>query len=142
VIRISALAFAAVFAGAGVALAASPPPAVVVKLDPQPGSKIPGKATITHVSMDPPVVEVKIVLDGVFIPENQYPAGVYHATCASPGPAPEYKLTPVMGGTSTTRVKPNAMLPGTYVIAVFDTKGTHPISCGALPMMHQHAHEH
>jgi hypothetical protein len=136
VVRISALAFAAALAVGGIAFAASAPPNVVVKLEPQPGSKIAGTATISHVSMDPPLVDVTIVLDGVFIPENLYPAGVYNATCANLGPTPEYRLTPVMGGRSKTRVKPTAMKPGPYVVAVFDTAGTHAISCGALPMRH------
>ena len=135
-IRISALTFALALAAAGIAFAASPPPAIVVKLEPQPGSKLAGTATISHVSMDPPVVVVTIALDGMFIPENSYPAGVYHATCATLGPTPEYPLTPVMGGRSKTRLTPTTMKPGPYVVAVFNTAGTHAISCGALPMMH------
>lgn len=134
--RTAALAFAAMLALAGIASAASPPPKVVVKLEAQPGSKIAGTATIAHVAMDPPVVTVTIVLDGMFIPENQYPAGVYNASCSSLGSKPEYELTPVMSGRSETSVKPHAMKPGPYVIAVFNTAGTHAISCGALPMMH------
>ncbi len=134
-VRISALALAAVLPLAGIAFAATPPPHVVVSLEPQSGSKIAGTATISHVSMHPPVVVVTIVLDGVFIPENSYPAGVYHATCANLGPAPEYRLTPLMGGRSKTQVTPKAMKPGPYVVAVLNTPGTHAISCGALPMM-------
>jgi hypothetical protein len=136
VVRTAALAFAATLAAVGIAFAASPPPNVVVKLEPQPGSKIAGSATISHVSMDPPVVDVTIVLDGMFIPENMYPAGVYRATCATLGPTPEYRLTPVMGGRSETRVKPTKMKPGPYAVAVFNTAGTHAISCGALLMKH------
>ena len=135
-IRISALAFAATLAVAGVAFAASPPPAIVVNLEPQPGSKLAGTATISHVSMDPPVIDVTIVLDGMFIPENLYPAGIYRATCATLGPTPEYRLTPVMGGRSKTSLKPTTIEPGPYVVAVFNTAGTHAISCGALPEMH------
>ena len=137
--RSAALAFAAVLALAGIASASSPPPKVVVKLEPQPGSKIAGTATITHAATDPPVATVTIVLDGVFIPENHYPAGVYNASCANLGPKPEYELTPVTGGRSETRVKPHAMKPGPYVIAVFNTTGTRAMSCGALAMMrHNH----
>jgi hypothetical protein len=139
VIRISALALVASLAVAGTAFAATPPPSVKITLDPQPGSKIAGTATIAHVAMEPPVVEVTIVLDGVFIPENEYPAGVYHSTCAKVVNAPEYRLKPVIGGTSTTRVKPSPMKPGPYVIAVFNTAGTRAISCGALPAVH---HKH
>ena len=135
-IRISALTFAVALVGGGIAFAASPPPAIVVKLEPQPGSKLAGTATISHVSMDPPVVDVTITLDGMFIPENSYPAGVYRATCATLGPTPEYRLTPVMGGRSKTRLTPTTMKPGPYVVAVFNTAGTHATSCGALPMMH------
>ena len=138
-IRTSVLAFAATLALTGIAVAASPPPNVVVKLEPQAPSKIAGTATISHVTMDPPVVSVTIVLDGMFIPENEYPAGVYHSTCSALGPRPEYRLNPVMSGRSETRVKPTTMKPGPYVIAVFNTAGTHAMSCGALPMMH---HDH
>jgi hypothetical protein len=136
VLRISALSFAATLAVVGIAFAATPPPSVVVKLDPQNGSKIAGNATITHVAMEPPVVDVTIVLDGVFIPENEYPAGVYRGTCAKMGTTPEYRLKPVIGGRSNTRVKPTAMKPGPYLVAVFNTAGTHTMSCGALPMVH------
>lgn len=138
-IRTSALAFAATLALAGIAVAASPPPNVVVKLEPQAGSKIAGTATIAHLAADPPVVSVTIVLDGMFIPENEYPAGVYNSTCSNLGPRPEYRLNPVISGRSETRVKPTTMKPGPYVIAVFNTAGTHAMSCGALPMMH---HDH
>jgi hypothetical protein len=140
VIRSAAPALAAMLALAGIASAASPPPAtVVVKLEPQPGSKIAGTATITHVEAAPPVATVTIVLDGMFIPENQYPAGVYNTTCSNLGAKPEYPLTPVMSGRSETRLRPHAMKPGPYVIAVFNTAGTHAISCGVLPAM-QHSH--
>jgi hypothetical protein len=139
VIRISALALAATLAAAGTAFAATPPPSVKITLDAQPGSKIAGTATITHVAMEPPVVDVAIVLDGVFIPENEYPAGVYRGTCGKLGTTPAYRLKPVIGGSSKTRVKPTTMKPGPYAIAVFNTAGTHTMSCGELPMMH-HPH--
>jgi len=139
VIRSSALALVATLAVAGAAFAVTAPPSIQVTLDPQPGSKIAGKATITHLATEPPAVEVTIVLDGVFIPENEYPAGVYHSTCAKVTNAPEYRLKPVIGGRSTTRVSPSPMKPGPYVIAVFNTAGTHAMSCGALPVMH-HSH--
>lgn len=139
-IRLSALTLAATFAAVGIAFAATPPPSVAVKLDPQPGSKIAGTATIVHVSLKPPVVDVTIVLDGVFIPENQYPAGVYRGTCAKLGATPEYQLNPVVGGRSKTQVKPTAMKPGPYAVAVFNTTGAHTMSCGELPMVHHHEH--
>ena len=135
-IRFSALVLVPVLAAGGIALAGTPPPSVQIHLAAQPGSKITGTATIAHVSMDPPVVDVGIVLDGVFIPENAYPAGVYRGTCAKVRPAPDYRLKPVIGGRSQTRVKPTVMKPGPYVVAVFDTSGTRSISCGALPVMH------
>ena len=135
-IRISLLACAATFAAVGIAFAASPPPSAQLQLKPEHGSKIAGTATIAHVSMEPPVVDVTIVLDGVFIPENQYPAGVYRGTCGKIGATPEYRLNPVVGGRSKTEVKPTAMKRGMYSIAVFDTTGAHTISCGVLPVMH------
>jgi hypothetical protein len=67
------LAFAATLAVAGIAFAASPPPKVVVQLEPQPGSKIAGTATISHVSMDPPVVDVTILLDGCSFQRTRTP---------------------------------------------------------------------
>jgi hypothetical protein len=136
VIRICALALVATLAAAGAAFAATAPPSVKITLDPQPGSKIAGVATITHSATEPPVVNVTIVLDGVFIPENEYPSGVYHSTCAKLATTPEYLLKPVIGGKSVTRVKPTPMKPGPYVIAVLNTAGTRAISCGALPAMH------
>jgi hypothetical protein len=140
VIRIAAPAIAAMLALAGIASAAASPSAkIVVKLEAQPGSKISGTATITHVEAAPPVATVTIVLDGVFIPENQYPARVYNTACSNLGSKPEYDLTPVMSGRSETRLRPYATKPGPYVIAVFNTAGTHAISCGALPAM-QHSH--
>ena len=139
-IRLCALAVAAMLVAAEAAVASTAPPSVTFPLAAQPGSKIAGSATIVHTAMDPPVVDVTIVLDGVFIPENEYPAGVYHSTCANLATTPEYRLKPVIGGRSTTRVKPTTMKPGPYVIAVMNTTATHAISCGALPVMHHHDH--
>ena len=98
-----------------------------------------------HAASEPPVVDVTIVLDGVFIPENQYPAGVYRGTCGKLGSTPEYRLNPVVGGQSKTEVKPTMKRAKrksnwTYSIAVFNTAGTRAISCGVLPMMHDHPH--
>jgi len=121
------------------ALAASPAhPRFEVKLEPQNGSKIGGTATIVHES-PPPAVVVTIVLDGVFIPENQYPAGVYAGTCAKLAAEPAYRLEPVMGGRSTTRLTVKRPMSGPYAIAVFRTDGKRTMSCGELPMM-KHAH--
>ncbi|MBV8369066.1 MAG: hypothetical protein JO036_09115 [Candidatus Eremiobacteraeota bacterium] len=121
-------------------IAATPPPPVKVPLLPQHGSKMSGTATLAHRMVKPPVVDVAIVLDGVFIPENRYPAGVYTGTCAKLSAEPAYELKPVVGGRSDTVVKVNPPKPGPYVIAVLNTAGTQTISCGALPMM-RHAHE-
>jgi hypothetical protein len=121
-------------------VAATPPPPVTVPLLPQHGSKISGTATLAHRLVKPPVVDVAIVLDGVFIPENRYPAGVYTGSCAKPSAEPAFELKPVVGGRSDTVVKLDRPKPGPYVIAVFNTGGTQTISCGAVPMMH-HKHE-
>jgi hypothetical protein len=145
VIRISAFACAATFAVVGIAFAATPPPSFLVKLDPQHGSKIAGTATIVHGSTEPPVVDVTIVLDAVFIPENQYPAGVYAGTCGKLATAPLYRLNPVVGGRSKTEVQPTMKRPKRkpnwrFSVAVFDTTGAHTISCGTLPTMPNHEH--
>jgi len=126
-----ALPFALVIGS--VAVADVPP--VNVPLLPQSGSRIGGTATFTHVSMKPAVVDVRIVLDGVFIPENQYPAGIYAGTCSKMGADPAYKLNPVVGGSSDTRLRGVAPKSGPYVVAVFKTTGTQTMSCGALPAM-------
>ncbi len=112
---------------------------VEVKLDPQHTSKIGGTATIVHGRNE---VRVTIVLDGVFIPENQYPAGVYTGACANLSATPAYKLNPVMSGRSVTLLAMNRSpkhKPGatTYVVAVFNTAATQTMSCGALPKMHE-----
>jgi len=123
----------AVFAG-GVAGAASPAPSFQVKLLPQHGSKIGGEASIVHDSA-PRAVVVTIVLDGVFIPENEYPAGVYEGSCSALSSPPAYKLNPVKGGRSVTNLHVKQHMAETYSIAVFDTAGTKTTSCGTLPAM-------
>jgi hypothetical protein len=109
-------------------------PQFAVKLEPQHGSKIGGTATIVH-APSPTAVTVTIVLDGVFIPENRYPAGVYAGTCAKLPAEPAYRLEPVMGGKSTTRLQVKPPMSGPYAIAVFRTDGSQTMSCGELPAM-------
>ncbi len=129
-----ALPFALIVGSAAVADV----PPVKVPLLPQHGSRIGGTATFTHLSMKPAVVDVRIVLDGVFIPENQYPAGIYAGTCSKLDGDPAYKLSPVIGGRSDTRLQGVAPKSGPYVVAVFKTSGTQTMSCGALPAMKHH----
>jgi hypothetical protein len=126
-----ALPFALIVGGAAVADV----PLVKVALLPQHGSRIGGTAAITHLSVKPAVVDVRIVLDGVFIPENEYPAGIYAGTCSKMGADPAYQLNPVVGGSSDTRLRGVAPKSGSYVVAVFNTMGTQTMSCGALPRM-------
>lgn len=122
--------------GASPAATASPAHArFEVKLEPQHGSKIGGTATIVHASSPPAAVTVTIVLDGVFIPESRYPAGVYAGTCGKLAPEPAYRLEPVVSGSSTTRVQVKPPMSGPYAIAVFRTDGSQTMSCGELPAM-------
>jgi hypothetical protein len=131
-------------AGLGASPASAASPALAhfeLKLRPQHGSGIAGTATIVHAPSPPGNVTVTIVLDGVFVPENRYPAGVYGGTCAKLPASPAYRLAPVVGGRSTTRlrgVKPP--VSGPYAIAVFRTDGSQTMSCGELPIM-KHSHE-
>lgn len=125
-----AFPLAVVFAGAAAA-----GPVVKIPLLAQHGSKIGGSATLAHVSMKPLVVDVSIVLDGVFIPEAEYPAGLYTGTCAKMSAEPAYPLKPVMGGRSETRLRASAPKPGPYVIAVLKKEGGETMACGALPEM-------
>ncbi len=120
----------------GSALAAQP--RLEVKLQPQHGSQIGGTATIVHES--PPSVTVTIVLDGVFVPENRYPAGVYAGTCAKLGAKPAYRLRPVVSGRSTTRLQVKPPASPAYAIAVFRTDGSQTMSCGQLPAMRHSSH--
>ena len=113
--------------------------AVKIPLLPQHGTKFGGTATLTHRSMKPVVVDVSIVLDGVFIPEASYPAGLYTGTCSKMSAEPAYELKPVVGGRSETRLRTSAPKPGPYVIAVLKKEGGETMVCGALPeMKHKH----
>jgi hypothetical protein len=131
-IRTLTLTLASMLVAAGIATAGPHPASMAVRLDPQHGSKISGKATITHVSEHPLVADVVIVLDGAFIPENQYPAGIYVGSCARMSADPVYRLKPVIGGRSKTRVAEGTPPPGPYVLAVFDTAAKQVLWCGAL----------
>jgi hypothetical protein len=132
-IRSICVALALACAAGGVALAAEPA-TIPIALEPQNGSKIGGTASIVH-GVSPHNVVVTITLDGVFIPENRYPAGVYRGTCAALSAEPAYVLTPVMGGRSKTNLRVKPPLPGSYALAVFNTSGKKTMSCGMLPPM-------
>ncbi|MBV9409143.1 MAG: hypothetical protein JO164_09970 [Candidatus Eremiobacteraeota bacterium] len=142
---------ASVLAVGAPALAQSPSPApapasspgapqMTIPLAPQHDSKISGHAAFTHVSVHPLVVDVQLTLDGVFIPENSYPAGIYTGTCASMSAKPAFTLKPLVGGTSLTRVTEANPPRGPFAVAVFDTTGAHTIACGELPTR-SHDHE-
>ena len=137
-----ALVVAAMLGAAGVAVAAAPSQSIEVKLRPQHGSKIGGTATIVHLANKN---DVSIVLHGVFVPENRYPAGIYNGTCGNLSAAPDYELTPVMGGLSTTHLKLNRSKRGrplypSYAVAVFNLAGTQTMSCGEFsPAAHEDA---
>ncbi|MBV8750720.1 MAG: hypothetical protein JO103_13525 [Candidatus Eremiobacteraeota bacterium] len=133
----------------GVAQSPSPAPApasspagpqMTIPLAPQHDSKLGGHAAFTHVSMNPLVVDVQVTLDGVFVPENSYPAGIYTGTCASMSAKPAFTLKPLVGGTSLTRVTEPNPPRGPFAVAVFDTTGAHTIACGELPTR-SHDHE-
>jgi hypothetical protein len=119
----------------GAAIAKQSASGVTIPLEPQHGSKIGGKATIVH-GISPNTAIVTITLDGVFIPETQYPAGIYRGACAmiTPRLKPMYELTPVQGGRSTTNLKARTPIPGKYAIAVWDPKMTKTMSCGGGPL--------
>jgi hypothetical protein len=130
--RTLVLVVATVFGAAGVALAASPAPSTAVALVAQHGSKIGGTATIRHSENEN---VVSIVLHGVFVPENRYPAAIYNGTCGNLSAAPDYELTPVMGGLSITHLRLNRSKRGrrlypSYAVAVFNLAGTKTMSCG------------
>ena len=119
----------------GAAIAKQSSSGVTILLEPQHGSKIGGKGTIVH-GISPNTAIATITLDGVFIPETQYPAGIYRGACAmiTPSLKPMYELTPVQGGRSTTNLKARTPISGKYAIAVWDPKMTKTMSCGGGPL--------
>jgi len=119
----------------GAAIAKQSATGGTIPLQPQHESKIGGKATIAH-GISPNTATVTITLDGVFIPETEYPAGIYRGACATITPRlkPLYELTPVQGGRSTTNLKARTPIAGEYAIAVWNPKMTKTMSCGGGPL--------
>lgn len=68
-------------------------------------SKVRGHVTLTHAEgpAGEPAVSVSIFLDNIFIPEIEYPAGIYNAPCSDRLTKPAmFKLNAVKEGRSTT----------------------------------------
>jgi hypothetical protein len=103
------------------------------------GSKTSGEVTLAK-AIGPggrPAVSVTIRLSGVFIPEAEFPAGVYAGGCRDElSGAPEWKLNPVKNGESTTVLygrSVSSLELGGYSIAV--SAETHPsktLACASL----------
>ncbi len=114
---------------------------LVVHLYRRSGSTIDGQAVFTPLmhSGSTPSLRVTITLDGVFIPEDRYPAGIYVGSCRDTvSGAPVYRLNPVQGGKSVTTIQGAAMLTlenPMHSIVVTDHRPTfigRVVSCGAI----------
>lgn len=112
------------------------PPALGAHMEHYNGSPMDGEATLVRTDWAKHLVRVEIKLDGAYIPENQYPAGIYRSTCADTITAKAaYPLSAVATGQSTSVVTlPLRLLQyGSYAIVVFSP--THPervLSCGVI----------
>jgi hypothetical protein len=126
---------ASIFAGlactAGPVAAATAGP-VTIPMNAQNGSGEDGTATLTQT---PDGVQVVVSVKNA--PAAAQPAHVHPGTCANLTPAPQYPLTSLTNGTSTTVIKGvtiDQLLGGTFAINVHKSTsdlGTY-VSCGDI----------
>jgi hypothetical protein len=119
------------------ALAQSPTPAAVaLSLAPENGFKLPGTVTWAATSATPAGLLVTVIIAGVFIPEDSYPAAIYAGSCEKFVPATRVALKPLLSGKSVTALDGpplKSLLATPHVVAV--ASAHHPettISCGAI----------
>lgn len=114
-------------------------PSAVFLMHARNGSKLDGTVILER-TLGPagrPAVSVAIKLNGVFIPEAMFPAGIYAGGCTNTlnGP-PKWALRAVQNGTSTTVVYGVTIkdLEGSqYSVAVASEKDPHKVlACGVL----------
>jgi hypothetical protein len=122
--------------GTGPALAQQPPLTLTIEMAPENGFKIPGRTTLTNTGGTTPGMQVTIVLNGFFIPENSYPAAIYAGTCAKHTPRAAFTLTPMSTGKSQTLVPGTSiekLLAFPHVVAVASASNAQTtISCGTI----------
>lgn len=94
----SAISFVLVL-GWSTGLAAAQATPVVINLSAQNDSGLSGTATLTDIGGGKTRVELSVTG-----PEGDYPAHIHMGTCANLNPAPQYPLTNVRNGQSTTEV--------------------------------------
>lgn len=105
---------------------------VTIAMNAQNGSGESGTATLTQTTGG---VEVVISLSNA--PATAQPSHIHPGTCANLTPAPQYPLTSVVNGTSTTVVKGvtiQQLLAGTFAINVHKSTsdlGTY-VACGDI----------
>jgi hypothetical protein len=111
----------------------------VFPMSPRNGSKLSGQVTLAHAEgpAGEAAVSVSIKLDGVFIPEAAYPAGIYGGSCTdSVTHAPKWKLNEVKTGESTTVLfgqTLQSLEASLYCVSVqSETSPTEVICCGVL----------
>jgi len=123
-------AFAYVAAPVSAATGTAAP--VTVTMSAQNGSGEDGTATLTQTDAG-----VQVVVSLKNAPATAQPAHVHPGTCANLNPAPQYPLTSVVSGSSTTVLKGvtlEQLLAGTFAINVHKSTsdlGTY-VSCGDI----------
>jgi hypothetical protein len=103
------------------------------------GSKMSGEVTLAT-AIGPggrPAVSVTIRLSGVFIPEAEFPAGVYAGSCRDVlSEAPEWKLNSVKNGESTTVLYGQSVssleLAGYSIVVSAETHPSNTLACASL----------
>jgi Cu/Zn superoxide dismutase len=126
----TALALGALVALAAPVAAATSP--LTISLHAQNGSGEDGTAVLTQT---PDGVQVAVSLKNA--PAAAQPAHIHQGTCAKLNPAPQYPLTSLASGTSTTVVKGvtlDQLLAGTFAINVHKSTsdlGTY-VACGDI----------
>ena len=125
---LAAIAYAAAPVSAATGTAAP----VTLTMSAQNGSGEDGTATLTQTAAG-----VQVVVSLKNAPATAQPAHVHPGTCANLNPAPQYPLTSVVSGSSTTVLKGvtlEQLLSGTFAINVHKSTsdlGTY-VSCGDI----------
>ena len=118
------------------ALAQAAPPAVTVPLVPENGFKLPGTATLVATAGTSPGTSVTVLINGFFIPEDSYPAGIYAGTCRAFAAGTRVALVPLSSGKSVSTlpgISLASLLAVPHVVAVHSAHDpAKTISCGRI----------
>jgi len=112
----------------------SPVVVAVAGLRPTAGSHVSGEARLTAAGAK---LDVTITLDGVFIPEMQYPASIRTGGCTNAAAPLTVALRAVQEGSSRTTVaSPTVaeLLRTPHSLRIMDAGGTRMLWCGEIVM--------